>query len=162
MWKASLLAAAVLALAGPAMAFGPSNQNTGSNGYDTTDLRGVTAVNVQCYPPFDYVDRDPVTHTDIALTFQPGTDQLIQSFVVNHSLMSGRVINRDTQYAGTTWKKPGHFEWYWQGRQYDDPRISMLATLLRTARGEWQYQEIVYRDGRVQPLPVMHCDRVDE
>ena len=165
MLKAALLATAVLALAGPAMAFGPSNPNTeGSTGLDTSDLRGVAVVDVQCYPSIDYRrDRDPVTHTNIDVTFQPGSDWLIQSFVVNHHLMSGRVIDRDRQYAGTTWKKPGRFEWYWEGQQYDNPRITMLATLVRTQRGEWRYQETVYRDGRLDhTISSMHCDRLGE
>jgi hypothetical protein len=146
------------------MAFGPSNhRDMGSDGYDTSDLRGVSVVDVQCYPPTDPRDRDPVTHTDIDVTFQPGSDWLIQSFVVNHNRASGRVINRDHQYAGTTWKKPGHFEWYWEGQQYDNPRISMQATLLRTQRGEWRYQEVIYKDGRLDhPIAAMHCDRVGE
>jgi hypothetical protein len=39
----------------------------------------------------------------------------------------------------------------------------MLATLVRTQRGEWQYQESVYRDGQLaRALPPMHCDRVGE
>jgi hypothetical protein len=164
MWRAATAMIAVLALAGPAMAFGPSNQNTWSDGFDTSNLNGVTVVNVQCYPSLDYRrDRDPVTHTDIDVTFQPGADFLIQSFAVNHTLASRRVINRDTQYAGTTWKKPGFFEWHWEGRQYDNPRISMLATLVRTARGEWRYQETIYKDGRFEhAISSMHCDRVSE
>ena len=164
--KAALLATAVLAVAGPAMAFGPSNHHDiGSDGYDTSDLRGVTAVDVQCYPAPDYRDhdRDPVAHTDIDVVFQTDSDLLVQSFVVAHTLSSGRIINRDTQYAGTTWKKPRYFEWHWEGRQYDDPRIAMQATLVRTQRGEWRYQESVYRDGRLyRALPTMHCDRVGE
>ena len=158
MLKATLLATAVLALASPALAFGPSNF-----GLDTSDLRDTDAVAVQCYPSIDYRrDRDPVTHTDIVVRFQPGSDWLIQSFVVNHHLMSGRVIDRDRQYAGTTSKKPGHFEWYWEGRQYQNPRIIMLATLVRTQHGERRYQETVYRDGRLDhAISSMHCERAD-
>jgi hypothetical protein len=163
MLKTALLAGAVLALAGPAMAFGPSNQNTSSDGFDRSSLKGVTVVDVQCYPSIDYRrDHDPVTHTDIDLTFQPDGDFSIQSFVVHHSLMSGRVVNRDTQYAGSTWKKPGSLEWHWEGRQYDNPRLTMLATLVRTPRGEWQYQETIFKDGRFErALATMHCDRVN-
>jgi hypothetical protein len=163
--KATLLVTAVLAVAGPALAFGPANHHDTGDGYDTTDLRGVTSVDVQCYPSFDSRDRDrdPVAHTDIDVTFQPNSDLLIQSFVVNHTLASGRIINRDHQYEGTTWKKPRYFEWHWEGRQYDDQRIAMQATLVRTQRGEWRYQESVYRDGRLyRALPAMHCDRVGE
>jgi hypothetical protein len=160
--KATLLAAVALALAAPAMAFGP-NQADGSN-LDRSDLSRVGAVDVQCYPvTFDPRDhsRDPVAHTDIDVTFESGGDNSVESFVVNHVLVSGRVINRDTQYAGATWKKPGFYEWYWEGHQYENPRISMKATLLRTARGQWQYQEVVYRDGRVDHnIPAMMCSRV--
>jgi hypothetical protein len=166
MWKVTTAMIAVLALGGPAMAFGPNGTiqpNIPDDGRDTSTLNGVTIVDVQCYPSFDPRDhdRDPVTHTDIDLTFQPHSDFLIQSFVVNHNLASRRVINRDTQYAGTTWKKPGFNEWHWEGRQYDNPRMSMLATLLRTARGEWRYQEVIYKDGRVDHvIPAMQCRRV--
>ena len=137
---------------------GTIQPNIPDDGRGTSTLNGVTIVDVQCYPSFDPRDhdRDPVTHTDIDLTFQPHSDFLIQSFVVNHNLASRRVINRDTQYAGTTWKKPGFNGWHWEGRQYDNPRMSMLATLLRTARGEWRYQEVIYKDGRVDHvIPAM-------
>jgi hypothetical protein len=154
---------AVLALAGPAIAFGPNGtiQPNVPDDLDTSSLNGVNGLDVQCYPPIDRRDSNPVTQTDIDLTFQPYSDFLIQSFVVNHNLASGRVINRDTQYAGTTWKKPGFNEWHWEGRQYKDPRISMQATLLRTARGQWRYQEVVYKDGYVEhAIPAMNCSRV--
>jgi hypothetical protein len=106
---------AVLALTGPAMAFGPNGtiQPNIPDDLDTSSLNGVNGVDVQCYPPIDRRDSDPVTQTDIDLTFQPYSDFLIRSFVVNHNRASGRAINRDTQYAGTTWKKPGFNEWYW-------------------------------------------------
>jgi len=162
--KAALLATAVLAVAGRAMAFGPANQHDiGSDGYDTSDLRGAKVVDVQCFPSIEYRrDRDPVLHTDIDLVLQPDSDLLIQSFIVTHTLASGRVVNRDTQYAGSTWKKPRYFEWHWEGRQYDDPRLSMRATLVRTHRGEWQYQETIYKDGRFErALGTMHCDRIE-
>jgi hypothetical protein len=166
MLKVALLAGAMLALASPAMAFGPNLNDGGGVGLDTSSLSGAGTVDVQCFPiTFDRRDhdRDTVTHTDVDVTFQPGTDWLIQSFVVNHYLMSGRVIDRDRQYAGTTWKKPGHFEWYWEGQQYDNPRISMRATLLRTARGQWSYQEVVFKDGRVDHvIPAMICSRVGD
>jgi hypothetical protein len=155
--------AAVLALAGPAMAFGPSDRTPIYDGLDRSNLSGVGVVDVQCYPvTFDPRDRshDRVTHTDIDVTFQSDGDLQIQSFVVTHNLASGRVVNRDTQYSGTTWKKLGFYEWYWEGRQYDNPRISMRATLLRTARGQWTYQEVVYKDGRVDHvIPAMMCSR---
>jgi hypothetical protein len=157
--------AAVLALAGPAMAFGPNPNNRTYEDLDTSNLDGENAVDVECFPSYDPRDhsRDPVAHTDIDVTFQPNSDLRIQSFVVNHNLASGRVINRDTQYAGTTWKKPGFYEWYWEGRQYDNPRISMRATLLRTARGQWTYQEVVFKDGRVDNvIPAMICTRAGE
>ena len=53
--KAALLATAVLAVAGRAMAFGPANQHDiGSDGYDTSDLRGAKVVDVQCFPSIEY------------------------------------------------------------------------------------------------------------
>jgi hypothetical protein len=162
--KLLLAATAVLALAGPAMAFDSNGtvMPTQPDDYrlDTSNLNGTDYVSLDCHPPIDRSDRDPVIETDVTLNFKPGSDQHLATFKVGHNLRSGRNIDRDTQYAGNVWKKAGYNEWYWNGRQYQNARVSMQGTVWRTASGQWMYQEIVYKDGFVDHvISAMHCNR---
>jgi hypothetical protein len=162
MKKHLLAATAFLALAGPAMAFG-SNGTIMPNdpSIDTENLASVDAVMLECYPPIDRSDRDPVQRTNIDLTFKPGvSDQHVATLDVRHTLFSNRVIDRNTQYAGNVWKRSGYNEWYWGGPQYQNPRVSMQGTVFRTARGQWRYQEVVSKDDRVDNvIAPMNCTR---
>jgi hypothetical protein len=110
MKKHLLAAKALLALAGPAMAFG-SNGTIMPNdpSIDTENLANVDAVMLECYPPIDRSKRDPVQRTNIDLTFKPGvSDQRVATLDVRHTLFSNRVIDRNTQYAGNVWKRSGY------------------------------------------------------
>jgi hypothetical protein len=149
MKKFLLATVAVLALAGPAMAF--TNQRPGVELND-----GITSLT--CHPKLDRSDRDPVVRTYITIELDGHNDFAAKSFTVRHELLGGRIIDRDNQYTGRLWKDAGIAQWYWFGRLDRNPSIEMKATLFHNSMRGWRYQETLFKNGYVEKVvPEMDC-----
>jgi hypothetical protein len=145
-----LATVAVLAIAGPAMAF--------TNQRPATELNdGPTSLT--CHPEhMDHSDRDPVVRTYISIDLDGSNDFAAKSFTVRHELLNGRIIDRDDQYTGRLHKDRGIAQWYWTGTLDRNPSVQMKATLFHNSIRGWRYQETVFKNGYVEKtIPEEDC-----
>jgi len=115
-----------------------------------------SSVYLECRPPLDRKDRNPVVKTFVNLSFKNGHE--VQEFSVIHELFDGRKIDRSNQYTGTVTHVPGQNEWSWSGRLDSNRRITMEARVFRNARNEWWYEENVFDNGRSDGAIQYRCN----
>ena len=149
MKKLVLATVALLAIAGPAMAFT-------DHGHSVELNDGMTSLT--CHPVLDRNDRDPVVRTYITVDLDGHNDFAAKSFTVRHELLNGRIIDRDNQYTGRISKDRGIAQWYWTGTLDRNPSVQMKATLFKSPISGWRYQETLFKNGYVEKvIPEMDC-----
>ena len=117
-----------------------------------------SSVYLECRPPLDRKDRNPVVKTFVNLSFKNGDE--VQEFTVIHELFDGRKIDRSNQYTGTVAHVPsGGNVWSWSGRLDRNPRITMEARAFLSARNEWWYEENVFDNGRSDSAILYQCNK---
>jgi hypothetical protein len=114
-----------------------------------------SSVNLECRPPLDGKDRNPVVKTFVNLSFKNGHE--VQEFSVIHELFDGRKIDRSNQYTGTATHVPGQNEWSWSGRLDSNRSITMEARVFRNSRDEWWYEENVFKNGQSDGAIQFRC-----
>jgi hypothetical protein len=102
-------------------------------------------VSLVCRPSLDRSSRNPAVKTFVDLSLKP--DHEVRDFTVIHELFDGTRKDRSDQYTGNVDHVPGKNEWSWNGRLNRNSSITMEARAFRTSRGEWKYEEKVYKNG---------------
>lgn len=134
-----LITALAATIAAPVMAF--ENRST------PWVNPGFMALN--CAPPLDRTEANPVVRIRVAMSFQDNSDAL-RSMDVFHEFHNMSQVDRSTQYRGDRlWQEPGRTDWYWTGTLIRTPAITMTGRAWRDLNDKWWYQETLHKNGVV-------------
>ena len=147
MKKLFMATCAVMALSSTAHAF------TAAPKFDPTEGKVLECAIVKLMPA-STAGRDPVYKVNVSLTYNDSSE--FKGLDVFHTLVSGKSVNRTTQYAnGTTWTSmPKTHDWYWQG---DRGTSRMVGHLYHNSRDGWMYTEDLFEHGRQTMHAVADC-----
>jgi hypothetical protein len=152
MKKLLLATVAVRALCGSAMAFG--NDYPVSGNQSPPNQPGITAL--VCSPQNDR-RCDDVKWTDVVLNLDRNGNAV--SINAIHHLYDGRVRDRGNQYSDDgVQTKAGYYEWYWSGRLFSNPQLTMAGRLYFNSRTGWFYEEHIWKHGMQEYVSSAPCN----
>jgi hypothetical protein len=102
-------------------------------------------------------DSDPVYKIDVSVLLNGPS---LGSFDVMHTVRSGRVYDRSTQYDNSRlWQTAGKMEWNWTGQRGGN---TMIGSLYHNDRDGWMYREGLIANGRVAYTMLSDCHEVGQ